>query len=303
MCDIWKVTDAEEISPQELAGHARDIETLGVEWIVFSGGEPLMHSDLFRLAELLKEMRVRSSLLTTGLLLEKNAGRIVDCIDDVIVSLDGPRAVHDAIRRVPGAFESLRQGVQALRAARAGYPVSGRCTVQRANHGHLRQTVEAARELGLESISFLAADVTSEAFNRPGGWSQERQHDVRLSPEEVEVLGHEVDAFIHDYASEIETGFIRETPEKLRRIVRSFRADLGIEEPVAPRCNAPWTSAVIESDGTLRPCFFHAPIGNVRDQGLRGALNSPEAISFRGNLDVSADPTCRRCTCSLYWQG
>src|SRR5437868_15354363 len=49
MCDIWKVTDSREISAEDLERHGASIERLGVEWVVLSGGEPLMHSDLFRL--------------------------------------------------------------------------------------------------------------------------------------------------------------------------------------------------------------------------------------------------------------
>ena len=303
MCDIWKVTDAEEVSVEELEKHADDIKDLGVQWVVFSGGEPLMHSDLFRLTEVLRRMAIRTSLLTTGLLLEQRAEQIVNGIDDVIVSLDGPPQVHDRVRRVPNAFTLLRQGVQALYAKRGDYSVTGRCTVQRENHTRLSETIDTARELGLQSISFLAADVTSQAFNRPDGWPQERRDEVGLTALEAEALDGEVEALIRDYEQSIETGFVRESPAKLRRIVESFRAHLGMADPVAPRCNAPWTSAVIEADGTLRACFFHEPIGNVRKQGLHGALNSSKAIAFRNALDVATNPTCQRCTCSLYWQG
>ena len=48
MCDIWKTDSVQEISAEELERHASDLERLQVEWVVFSGGEPLMHSDLFR---------------------------------------------------------------------------------------------------------------------------------------------------------------------------------------------------------------------------------------------------------------
>src|SRR3712207_8082535 len=34
--------------------------------------------------------------------------------DDVIVSLDGPREIHDQIRRIPRAFDRLAEGVAAL---------------------------------------------------------------------------------------------------------------------------------------------------------------------------------------------
>ena len=122
MCDIWKRTDAQEISAAELERHLADIERLGVEWVVFTGGEPLMHSDLFRLSTLLRDRGIRTTILSTGLLLERNAARIVESTDEVIVSLDGPAKIHDEIRRVPGAFESLAKGVRALHEIAPEFP-------------------------------------------------------------------------------------------------------------------------------------------------------------------------------------
>src|SRR4051812_42085401 len=54
MCDIWKDRSAEEISFDRLQRHIEEIRQLRVKWVVLSGGEPLMHSDLFRLTELLR---------------------------------------------------------------------------------------------------------------------------------------------------------------------------------------------------------------------------------------------------------
>src|ERR1700735_2578756 len=105
MCDIWKTDTVQEISAAELERHGEDIARLRVEWVVFSGGEPLMHSDLFRLCRSVRERDIRTNLRSTGLLIERYASQIVECMDDVIVSLDGPREIHDAIRRVPGAFD------------------------------------------------------------------------------------------------------------------------------------------------------------------------------------------------------
>ena len=91
-----------------------------------------------------------------------------------------------------------------------------------------------------------------------------------------------------------------ESPAKLRRIVQHFRAHLGQAEHVAPRCNAPWVSAVIEASGDVRPCFFHPVLGNLHSQTLPEILNSPEALQFRSNLDVeptrSADDACAPST-------
>ncbi len=298
MCDIWKIGTVEEIGASDLERHARDIETLGVRWVVFSGGEPLMHSDLFRLSARMRAGGIRTTLLTTGLLLAGQASSVVHNIDDVIVSLDGPPHIHDRIRRVPDAFELLASGVRALHALEPDFLIAARSTVQKANFSHMRETVEIARELGLKSISFLATDLDSDAFNRPRGWPEARKAQLSLTAEETEALSAEIEHMISEY--DRYRGFVVETPEKLRRIASHFRSRLGLCDPVAPRCNAPWVSAVVEADGTVRPCFFHNPIGNIGSQTLIDVINGPVAIEFRRNLDVSHNPVCRRCVCSLY---
>jgi MoaA/NifB/PqqE/SkfB family radical SAM enzyme len=299
MCDIWKETDSGEISPIDLERHAAGLEGMGVEWAVFTGGEPLMHSDLFRLCAILRERGIRVTVLSTGLLLERHAQSIVYGVDDVIVSLDGPPEVHDRIRRVPGAFEKLAAGVRSIRALRPDYPITARCTIQRFNHAQLRATIGAARGLGLNGLSFLAADLTSNAFNRPAGWTPDRQMSVALDGEEVLVLESEIESIAGDAECR---GFVAESPEKLLRIVRHFRAHLGKFDPVAPVCNAPWVSVVLEADGIVRPCFFHRPIGKTDARtSLMDVINSPESVAFRTGLDVASDPTCRRCICSLNW--
>lgn len=298
MCDIWKSTDAREMTAADLERHLKDIDRLSVKWVVLSGGEPLMHSDLFRLCQMLKRQNVRITLLSTGLLLERNARSIVDCITDVIISLDGPTAIHDQIRRVPGAFAQLLRGVDAIRSYRASYEISARCTVQNLNCGVLCETAHAAMEAGLKSISYLAADLTSEAFNRPEGWTRERQRAVALSEEQIPVLERQIERLSTEWQG---TGFVLESRNKLQRIVQHFQAHLGLAQETAPRCNAPWVSAVIETDGTVRPCFFQPAIGSVSGGSLLQVVNGPQAVAFRTSLDVATNPVCRRCVCSLNW--
>ena len=240
------------------------------------------------------------TLLTAGLPLRRFAPMVAESVDDLIVSLDGPAQVHDEIRGIPGAFLRLADGLAALRRLRPTIAMAARCTVQKKNFRCLRATVAAARGLGLNSVSFLAADVTSEAFNRPEGWSRQRQDTIALNVQEVEGLSEEVEGLIQACGGEIRTGFIVESAEKLRRIVLHFRSHRVQAAPVAPRCNAPWVSAVIEADGTVRPCFFHRPIGNLYRGDLQAIINGPEALAFRRTLDVPSNPICRNCVCPLY---
>jgi len=300
MCDIWRIRQVREITPRDLEPHLTSLRELNVKWIVFSGGEPLMHSDISSLSRVCRAEGVRVTLLTAGLTLEKRADIVAASIDDLIVSIDGPPDIHDKIRGVPGAYRRLQRGIEALRQLRAEMPIHGRCTIQKGNFGELRNTVHAARALNLNSISFLAVDTTSNAFNRPGGWSPGHQATIALNTAEVAALESEIEALISEYENEIESGFVVENAEKLRRIPLRFRSRLGQIPAMAPRCNAPWVSAVVESDGTVRPCFFHRPIGNIHEHPLADVVNSDEALNFRRNLDISRDPVCRNCVCSLF---
>jgi len=240
------------------------------------------------------------TLLTAGTLLSAEAELLAAAIDDVIVSLDGPAAVHNRIRRIPRAFELLMDGVQGLRRFRPDIVVRARCTVQRENHSSLRATVQSAKDHGLNSISFLAVDAVSDAFNHPQGWTQPKADSVTLDAQQVEILETEMEELIHEYGSDLNSGFVVETPAKLRRIVQQFRVYLGQAQPMAPRCNAPWVSAVIGAEGDVRPCFFHPAFGNIRDSSLHEIVNSPQAVRFRDELDIANNPICRRCVCSLH---
>jgi MoaA/NifB/PqqE/SkfB family radical SAM enzyme len=301
MCDIWRANrNGTELSREEIERHIAVFRRFKVRWVVLSGGEALMHSNLWSLCALLKELPARITLLSTGLLLKRNASDILRWCDEVTVSLDGSPAVHDAIRRIPRAFDRLAEGVQSLKALDPSFPVTARCVIQRQNFEDLPNIIDAARSIGLDRISFLTVDVSSPAFNRETPWGDERIDEVALSPNEVTEFERIVEQTIASHAADFESGFVAETPEKLRRLPRYFAALNGYGDFPETVCNAPWVSAVIESDGAVRPCFFHDALGNIHDEPLDTILNSPNAIAFRRGLDVRTNAVCRKCVCTLH---
>jgi MoaA/NifB/PqqE/SkfB family radical SAM enzyme len=304
MCDIWKANaNGVRLGPEELRPQLAAIAALRVRWVVLSGGEALLHPNLWTMCEMLREGGVtRITLLSTGLLLPREAAEVVRWCDEVIVSLDGPPAVHDAIRRVPRAYARLAEGVAAVWEAASGRAprITARCVVQKANHHDLPGVVAAARALGVDQLSFLAADVTSEAFNRSVPWDADRRSEVALNEAELTTLGGGLAVIVERFRDELDGGFIAESPEKLRGIYHHFAALLDRGSHPQVRCNAPWVSAVIEASGEVRPCFFHPSYGSIGDgRSLDEILNAAPAIAFRRGLDVTRDPICRRCVCSL----
>jgi MoaA/NifB/PqqE/SkfB family radical SAM enzyme len=300
MCDIWQAnSNKQELSREDIERQITSLRHLHVQRVVLSGGEALMHANLWMLCELLRELSIEITLLSTGLLLKPFAADVVKWCDEVIVSIDGSREVHNAIRRVPRAFERLAEGIGALRQQRADYPVSARCVLQRSNFRDLPNIVQAAHEIGLRRISFMSADVSSTAFNRPEPWQEPRVAEVALDRDETAEFSAIVEDTIQRYAADFESRFISESPDKLRRLPRYYAALNGSGEFPTTVCNAPWVSSVVEADGTVRPCFFHASLGNIHDRTLEEVLNAPHAIEFRRNLDVKTNQICKTCVCSL----
>ena len=301
MCDIWMANrNKRELSRDDLAPHMPSLRRLKARHVVLSGGEALLHSNLWTVCDLLREAGVaRITVLSTGLLLERRAADVVERCDEVTVSLDGSRAVHDRIRNIPNAFDRLAAGVRAIKDRSPHFRITARSVVQKQNYADLPNIIETARELGIDQISFLAVDVSTSAFNRPEGWPAERIESVALSREDVARFAQVVEDTIDEFADEFASGFVAESPARLRRLPSYFAALNADGEFPENTCNAPWVSTVIEADGTVRPCFFHRSLGNIHERPLDEILNSDDAIGFRRHLDVRTDPVCRKCVCTL----
>ena len=300
MCDIWKGHGTpQQLTEADVTGLVSSLKKLRTQWVVMSGGEALMNPNLFRLCDILRTEGMKVTILSTGLLLTRYAGQIVDQTDEVIVSLDGSEEVHNAIRRVPNAYQKLCDGVRAVRALNPKFPISGRCVIQRRNFADWLNIVKAAREVGLDQISFLPADVSTEAFNRPDPWDNGRIDDVKLPKDKLPQLKAVIESLIINCRSDFAGGYIAEPPAKIRRIYDYYAAFYGLTSFPPVRCNAPWVSAVVEADGTVRPCFFHPPLGNTSQTSLPELLNHSSAIAFRQSLDMDTDSICRKCVCSL----
>jgi MoaA/NifB/PqqE/SkfB family radical SAM enzyme len=296
-CDWWKQSGADDLTLDEIAVVAAALPALGTRVIVFSGGEPLLRPEVFDAARLFRGQGMRLHLLTSGVLLERFAERVMEHFSRVIVSLDATTApLYERIRGVD-ALAPVGRGIARLRNLAPDIPVSGRATLHRANFRELPKLIDYARSLRLDQISFLPADVSSLGFGRATVASPALQ-GLALDPDEIDEFEAIVERTIAVYARDFASGFVAESPEKLRRLPRYYAALAGDEPFPGVSCNAPWVSVVVEANGSVRPCFFHGSIGNVRQAPL-STIVSRNLRAFRESFDVGANPVCVRCVCSL----
>jgi MoaA/NifB/PqqE/SkfB family radical SAM enzyme len=300
MCDIWKGNARKnQLTEDDIAGLLLSFKKLGTRQVVMSGGEALLNEHFFRFCSLLSAQGIKITLLSTGLLLKKYAGEIVANIADVIVSLDGDEQTHDAIRNIEGAYARMKEGVQHLKKLKPSLPVSGRSVIQRMNFRNWPLIVESAKEIGLNSISFLPADVSSEAFNREQPWDAGHVSAVAIQEEELPELYEVIAGLVKDHAMDFQNHFIAESPSKLSQVYTHYAAIHGLCDFPSHKCNAPWVSVVVEADGNVKPCFFHNSIGNIRGERMETILNGEAGLAFRRSLNMEKDPVCTRCVCSL----
>ncbi len=300
MCDIWKDNkNLKQLTENDIQSLLVSLKKLGTQQVLMSGGEALLNPNFFRFCEILQKHNIKVSLLSTGLTLKKNADQLLQWVNDIIVSLDGNEEIHNRTRNVPDAYQKLKDGIQEVKSKNSKFRITGRSVIHRLNYRYWSGIIDSAKEIGLDQISFLPADISSHAFNREVLWSDQRQHDILLDENELPALKDVIATIIEKYSSDLNSHFIAERPEKLRNISDYYAAFYNLNPFPYKKCNAPWVSTVVEADGTVRPCFFHLPIGNIRKHSLEEILNNDESIRFRRDLDVGKDSTCVKCVCSL----
>lgn len=300
MCDIWKDNkNLKQLTEKDITGLLTSLKKFGTKQVVMSGGEALLNPNYFRFCKILQDQNIKVTLLSTGLTLKKNAQDIVSLVNDVIVSLDGNEALHNAIRNIPGAFSKMSEGIAAIRAIDKDYKITGRTVIHKLNYQNWPDIIDSAKELGLDQISFLPADVSSQAFNRDVRWDVARQQEVLIPKDELPILETIIDHLFTNYKQDFEDRFIAESPGKIEKIHTYYCAMHGLNSFPYKKCNAPWVSTVIEADGSVRPCFFHPTIGNIRSNSLDEILNSYDAKQFRKTLDMDTNNTCVKCVCYL----
>ena len=293
-CDFWK-NGVEELSLERARELADGFQELGTEAVLLTGGEVLFHPRWDDIASTFRSRGLALWLLTAGLSLEREADRVAELCERVTVSLDGAtRETYRAIRGVD-AFQTVLDGIEAL-VARDTW-VSLRCTVQRANYFEMPELVRLARRSRVREISFFPVDVGGgTAFAR----GDEVSHAAMLDKEDLPRFRDVLSRLERELATEIASGFIAESPEKLGRMLQFFAAHHGLGEPPSVRCNAPRVSIVVRANGALQPCHFIEGRPPSGPGTLARDLNDPQLMAIRGEIRRGERQACLRCVCPSF---
>ncbi|MBA4392406.1 MAG: 12,18-didecarboxysiroheme deacetylase, partial [Desulfobacca sp.] len=144
----------DELTTEEGKKVLDDLSSFGSPVILFSGGEPLMRSDLPELAEYAVARGMRAVISTNGTLITRELARTLKAIglSYVGISLDGLAEVNDHFRGVSGAFDQALTGIRNCR--EAGIKVGLRFTINRLNQDQVSPIFELLKNEDIPRVCF-----------------------------------------------------------------------------------------------------------------------------------------------------
>ena len=282
--------------------------------IYITGGEPMLYSSFRELVQEGKKRKLIVQIQTNGSLLARHADFLTaQGVEAITISLDGPPAVHDSIRRGRGSYDQLIEGARAVIAARKKRrlptPVlSFNFTITRENFRHLPEVVDIAAGLGadflqvqqtmfntaenvrLHNAIFTDEFIRERHFNvfRPS-IGQTSWYSGEMGPEDtaalVEVMGR---------AQKAARGRINyhNMPHISRRFISPYYLDLDFAFDRG--CDNFWKTFRVGPDGSVLPCLNFIT-GNILEQSLDEIWNGDMMRQLRLMFTDNLMPGCVRC--------
>jgi radical SAM protein with 4Fe4S-binding SPASM domain len=310
-------SDERELSTDEVFRVIQRLGEAGVSVLTFSGGEPLVRSDLFDAVAHADAAGILCTLASNGTLMTKHVVQQLKTagIRRVEVGLDGCTAgTHDFLRNTPGAFDATLQGIQ--NCAAVGFDEICATMTLHANNVHeLRGTIKLAERLGVTRFylnrlipagrgrEVIGLDVTREQKIDALEHLYATMYDSVARGEGIQCyargmtyygrLGFERSKGTVFTVSEALSGYSRMWRAKfgdgLSDIVRKYASGFG-------GCSAGITYAGLTAGGDLLPCVpASIKLGNLLEEDLEDLWVNNELLTYIRRRD-ELKGACGRCT-------
>lgn len=244
-----------------------ELAALGTLSVCFDGGEPLVHPGIEQLVRRAKTHGMRVAMSTNGMLLPRKP-RVLDCVDVVKISIDGPAHVHDQ-GRGRGSFEKSMNGARLALAA--GCKVALRMTLAAHNVAYFEDVIRFAKELGIVALFQPAIGNIMNGSDAPAAHSAE-----------VDGYRAAIDELMRLKRAGEPIGNERVCLEHLRNWPEPTPVD---------RCSGGRVEVAIGPDGGMYPCGRtgrNQPAPNVFEVGAAAAFE-----------EVLRPTDCQNCWCTL----
>ncbi|MHA1401666.1 MAG: radical SAM/SPASM domain-containing protein [Candidatus Heimdallarchaeaceae archaeon] len=171
-CIYSSNVNGEHLPIEILEGLIPSLKKLSIKSVHLTGGEPLLHPDLFQFVSELKKNGIESRLQSNGLLIRKYLNDILqNDITDVLISIDGLEEYHDSFRNHKGLFSECIAAIQLLKANNINV---------RINSALCQQNISQMEELSV-MLENLGVDYHSYFYLTPLGRGKQLAENI-ISP-------------------------------------------------------------------------------------------------------------------------
>ena len=273
-------------------------------YICLTGGEPTMYPQIARLIARIKGHGLTCVMTTNGTMLEARAEELIQNPPDVIIlSIDGPREVHDQVRMVDGTFDRAVKGVRKLQRLQREH---GRHTpyliinsaITGRTYEKTLEMIEVAREFGAFAINFqhfwFMTQGMVDEHNRLNGDCFPLDFGKLGGTDTAGVATDQLYETIRRVRQEDHGMPIMVYPDLDREQMRQYYGEpTTFTHHLIPSCA--WISTDILPNGDVSPCF-DLVVGNVLRQSFMEAWNSDTFRDHRNRLSHHGPyPICARC--------
>ncbi len=253
---------------EDVISNLHQIRRLGVKFIDFTGGEPLLHKSIHLFVDEAKKLKMQTSITTNCLLYPKFAEKLAGKVDLLHFSLDSPdEEEHNRIRRVK-CFSSVMNSIQIAKSI--GEFPDILFTVTNETYKKLPQMYELAQRFEL----VLIVNPVFSYFGNPG-----------LSIEALD--------YIEEFCSGKKDIYINPSFIELRR--------KGGNNPEKPLCKAVSRVIVISPyNEIILPCYHFGNKTIKIDRPIKEIRNS-DIVKYYKAMEGRFD-FCKDCTINCYFE-
>lgn len=262
--------------------------------IDFFGGEPLLNFDVIektveygRKVEELTGKSIHFTITTNGVLLDDEKIKYInDNMDNVVISIDGRKEVHDAIRYDAarnGTYDRILKGARKLVQERNGKSYFIRGTFTAKNLDFSKDVFHLA-DLGFDEISVEPVVGAGEDFH--------------IRKEHVQEILKEYEQMAYTYIERIKQG----KPFRFYHFnINLYNGPCLYKRITA--CGAGTEYFAVTPEGDLYPCHQFVGQPEFKVGNISSGLENEDMRKRFGEADIFKKDECRKCWAKLYCSG
>ncbi|MEG3006103.1 MAG: radical SAM protein [Oscillospiraceae bacterium] len=238
----------------------KKVKAMGFNRLVFSGGEPLLYTQIDELLSYCNELQFEEiDLISNGLLVNKrNIVFLKENVKNLCISLDGYNEETNCLTRGAGNFEKVVDSIKMLRENEVAVNIIA--TIYKENINDINEYINLASSLDC-TVSFSLFTVSGEAKNN----QQLQQTETQLTGLSEYLLDDDTPQLLFDNVP----------------IIKGIQYREG--------CGAGNYLISINADGNVYPCHFmmQEPLlmGNIFEDSIENILDAGKLHSSQMNVE------------------